>query len=234
MIEPMADVVLMSDPQVYAIPVNECGEVLLDVREHTDLLLDSRKADEAGSFARLRASVLQRLVTAETLLPDGLRLLFVEGYRPPTVQRRIFEQYCDELRHTYPTWPEEQVRVAASRHISPPDNAPHTAGAAVDLTLATADGGEVDMGCRLNATPEESENACYTDAADISAEAAANRKVLTHVLVDVGLVNYPTEWWHWSYGDRYWALITGSPAAIYGPHEPRAAIPAGVRPGGQA
>jgi D-alanyl-D-alanine dipeptidase len=28
-------------------------------------------------------------------------------------------------------------------------------------------------------------------------------------------VNYPTEWWHWSYGDRYWALMTGAPAARY-------------------
>ena len=25
-----------------------------------------------------------------------------------------------------------------------------------------------------------------------------------------GLVNYPTEWWHYSYGDRYWALATGA------------------------
>jgi hypothetical protein len=32
-----------------------------------------------------------------------------------------------------------------------------------------------------------------------------------------GLVNYPTEWWHWSYGDRYWALLTGADHAIYGP-----------------
>jgi hypothetical protein len=31
------------------------------------------------------------------------------------------------------------------------------------------------------------------------------------------VVNYPTEWWHWSYGDRYLALLTGVPAALYGP-----------------
>jgi zinc D-Ala-D-Ala dipeptidase len=30
-------------------------------------------------------------------------------------------------------------------------------------------------------------------------------------------VNYPTEWWHWSYGDRYWAVMTDAPAALYGP-----------------
>ena len=37
------------------------------------------------------------------------------------------------------------------------------------------------------------------------------------VLCGAGLVNYPTEWWHWSYGDRYWALMTGATAAVYGP-----------------
>jgi D-alanyl-D-alanine dipeptidase len=31
-----------------------------------------------------------------------------------------------------------------------------------------------------------------------------------------GFVNYPTEWWHWSYGDRYWAYLLGKPAAIFG------------------
>ncbi|PZS06630.1 MAG: hypothetical protein DLM55_12605 [Acidimicrobiales bacterium] len=30
-------------------------------------------------------------------------------------------------------------------------------------------------------------------------------------------INYPTEWWHWSFGDRYWALLTGASVAIYGP-----------------
>jgi D-alanyl-D-alanine dipeptidase len=32
-----------------------------------------------------------------------------------------------------------------------------------------------------------------------------------------GFVNYPTEWWHWSYGDRYWTFVVGAPQARYGP-----------------
>ena len=43
---------------------------------------------------------------------------------------------------------------------------------------------------------------------------------------ECGTMNYPTEWWHWSYGDRYWALLTGAPAALYGPVDERAAEPA--------
>jgi D-alanyl-D-alanine dipeptidase len=34
-----------------------------------------------------------------------------------------------------------------------------------------------------------------------------------------GLHQLPTEWWHWSYGDRYWAFAAHRPAAIYGPIE---------------
>ncbi|SUX54583.1 Uncharacterised protein [Chromobacterium vaccinii] len=32
---------------------------------------------------------------------------------------------------------------------------------------------------------------------------------------DAGFVNYPSEWWHWSHGDRYWAAVTCAPAALY-------------------
>ena len=43
------------------------------------------------------------------------------------------------------------------------------------------------------------------------------RELLARVLTRHGLVNYPTEWWHWSYGDRYWAFTTGHGTALYGP-----------------
>lgn len=208
-------IVLMSDARVAAIPVAECGEPLVDV--HGTLLVDDRRADTTGSFAHLRRGVLDRLVHAQSLLPDELRLLYVEGYRPPDLQRRYFEEYAHKLRTANPAWPDDQVHQAASRYVSPPEIAPHSAGAAVDLTLVDADGTELDMGTRVNASPEESDGACYTDTASISPQARANRALLADALSAAGLINYRTEWWHWSYGDRYWALMTGQPAALYGP-----------------
>jgi D-alanyl-D-alanine dipeptidase len=71
----------------------------------------------------------------------------------------------------------------------------------------------------MNATPEESAGACYTRAGNISEEARAHREILGAALTSAGMVNYPTEWWHWSYGDRYWALETGAAAARYGARE---------------
>ncbi|MEV5528282.1 M15 family metallopeptidase [Streptomyces prunicolor] len=212
----MTEIILMSDARVAAILVVECGEPLVDVSDV--LLVDDRKND-TGAELHLRQGVLDRLLEAQALLPDGLRLLFVEGYRPPALQRRYFEGYGDELRAAHPDWPADRIRTAASRYVSPPEIAPHSAGAAVDLTLADADGRELDMGTPMNANPEQSDGACYTGADNITAAAAAHRAVLGKALGAAGLVNYPTEWWHWSYGDRYWALMSGAPAALYGPKD---------------
>jgi D-alanyl-D-alanine dipeptidase len=215
----MTEIILMSDPEVAAVPVHDRDEPLVDVRRDSPLPVDPRKADATGAYAHLRAGVLERLVRAQSLLPDGLRLLFVEGYRPPALQRRYFEEYTAEMRALHPDWDVARVRSAASRYVSPPELAPHSAGAAVDLTLVDADGRELDCGTPVNASPEDSAGACYTGAKNLPAEARAHRDTLGAALTEAGLVNYPTEWWHWSYGDRYWALMTGAPAALYGPRD---------------
>ncbi|WP_030739888.1 M15 family metallopeptidase [Streptomyces sp. NRRL F-5135] len=216
----MTEIVLMSDSRVAAVPVQECDERLVDVRRNSPLLVDERKRqDSAGAFVYLREGVLDRVLKAQTQLPQGIRLLFVEGYRPPSLQRHYFDEYGDQLRADHPGWSVEQIRSAASRYVSPPEIAPHSAGAAVDVTLADADGRELDMGTRMNATPEESAGACYTQADNISGQARSNREILSTALTAAGLVNYPTEWWHWSFGDRYWAVMTGAYAAHYGPRD---------------
>ncbi|MFG2548201.1 M15 family metallopeptidase [Streptomyces sp. NPDC048594] len=214
----MIPLVLMSDPQVAAIPVHECGEPLVDVRDH-DFRIDPRKHDPPGAFAHVREGVLAQLKHARSLLPAGTDLLFIEGYRPLALQRRYFEAYSDELARAHPDWKTAELRKAASRFVSPPEIAPHCAGAAVDMTLIDLQGRELDMGTRVNASPEESSGACYTDAPNLSARAHTNRATLGGALTSAGLINYGTEWWHWSYGDRYWALQTQQPAALYGPVE---------------
>ena len=60
------------------------------------------------------------------------------------------------------------------------------------------------------------ENTAEFDCPDISKEAEKNRKILNNALSEVGFVNYPSEWWHYSFGDRLWAKLTGSKIAIFG------------------
>jgi D-alanyl-D-alanine dipeptidase len=211
----MDDIVLMSDSAVTSIPVHENGEPLCDLREIPGLVLDSRLADAAGAYAHLRAGVTERLVAAQVLLPSNLRFLVVEGYRPLSLQIAYFERHLRDLRQAHPEWSDAVVHREASRSLSPPEIGPHVCGAAVDLTLCTASGAELPMGGEVNADSDEG-NACCTAAPGLAPDAARNRGILIETLTGAGLVNYPTEWWHWSYGDRYWALTTGAPAALYG------------------
>ncbi|MEU8625058.1 M15 family metallopeptidase [Streptomyces sp. NPDC048669] len=210
----------MADPRVASIPVHDNGEPLVDIRSGpTPLLVDERRSDPDGAFAHLRQHVREQLLDAQQGLPDGLLLLVVEGYRPPPLQRTYFDRYAGSLRDLHPEWTEQAVRSAASRYVSPPEIAPHSAGAAVDLTLVDTSGRELDMGTAMNANPEDSEGACFTDAANISPTARTNRAILTTAMTLAGFVNYGTEWWHFSLGDRYWALLKEHPAARYGPKD---------------
>lgn len=208
---------LLSDPTIRAMSFQEVGDPVLDLREVPELRLDKRLADADGLFASLRSGTLDRLLTAQETLPTDLRILVVEGYRPLPLQQRYFSEYEDELRERYPEWDADRVHVEASKYVSPPQVGPHCTGGAVDLTLCTSDGDELDLGTQVNDSPVASENACFTAAEGISAQARQNRDVLVKALTGVGLVNYPTEWWHWSFGDRYWAAMTGNGHAIYGP-----------------
>ncbi|MEV1330463.1 M15 family metallopeptidase [Micromonospora costi] len=209
--------ILLSDPRIAAVPVGDTGEALIDLREIADLRVDERLADAAGAYAHLREGTAERLLAAQRALPDGLRLLVVEGYRPLGLQAEYFQGYRDELRRRHPDWDAERLRVEASKYVSPPEVAPHSTGGTVDLTLCTADGRELDMGTAVNATPVASADACFTWSPRIGPEARRHRTVLGAALLAAGFVNYPTEWWHWSYGDRYWALSTGADRTRYGP-----------------
>ncbi|NRQ35400.1 M15 family metallopeptidase [Nonomuraea sp. NN258] len=210
----MPEFVPLSHPVIVQMPVSETDEPLADLRSLTALRLDRRLADTEGAYAHLRLGVVDRLVLAQTSLPAGIHLLIVEGFRPLTLQRRYFDAHVAKLRAAEPERDERWYHERASRYIAPPAVAPHVAGAAVDLTLCTTDGVELWMGTEINDTDTE---ACHTASTAISAEAAEHRRLLSRALASAGMVNYPTEWWHWSYGDRYWSHVTGAPAARYGP-----------------
>lgn len=209
--------ILLSDPRVAAVEVLDDGDRLIDLRNVPELRLDTRAADGTGMHARIRAGVADRLIRAQSRLPEAVRILVVEAYRPVALQEAIIATYRAELAHAHPEWPEHRLRVETSKFVSPVEVAPHGTGGAVDLTLCHADGTELDMGTAIDATPEASADACFTAAENISPLARRNRAALSAVLTSAGMVNYPTEWWHWSYGDRYWALVSGAPFARYGP-----------------
>ena len=214
----MPAVVLLSDPRIAAIPVASAdGGGLVDVSGAHGLVIDTRKADPAGHWHHVRPALARMLEDAAAhATREGLALRLVEGYRPGSLQTRYFDEYVATLRGEDDDRSESTLRSLAARHVSPPDVAPHTAGGAVDVTLEL-DGVELDLGCPYNPTPVRRAARCYTDHPDVRGAAADHRRALIDIMSAAGFVNYPTEWWHWSFGDRYWAWATGAEEALFGP-----------------
>ncbi len=202
--------ILLADPVVRAVRVLEAGDPLVPLIFAPHVLV--------------RQGLAMRLVDARNALPSGVDLKVVEGHRSIANQNAIIERYTGELRELHPRADAVELNRLSSRFVAPLAVAPHVAGAAVDLTLVDASGAELWMGTEIDATPEDSDGACFF-AAPVDSVARRNRTLLADALSGAGLVNYPTEWWHWSYGDRYWALLTGADHALYGPVE----VPAWAR-----
>ena len=46
-------------------------------------------------------------------------------------------------------------------------------------------------------------------------EALKNRRILFHAMKVEDIENYPFEWWHYSWGDQMWALLSKNSEAFY-------------------
>jgi D-alanyl-D-alanine dipeptidase len=205
---------LLADPCVAAVHIRENGEPLVDLLSRGILCADMSRGPRASRMAR--AGLADRLRIAERALPPGLHLHVFEAFRTAAAQGAIIDAYADSLRQASPHLDATELARLSSRFVAPLDVAPHVAGAAVDITIVDEARQPLDMGTPIDATPEQSEGACYFDADNISPAARANRSLLAAALAPAGLVNYPTEWWHWSFGDRFWAYATGARRAMYG------------------
>jgi len=82
------------------------------------------------------------------------------------------------------------------------------------VKLAYSDRTELDFG-----GPMKGMSGMAPTAWPVSAEIRKNRDLLVDLLHNVGMVNYPDEWWHFSYGDRLWAEVLGKNEAFFAPIE---------------
>lgn len=211
--------ILLNDPRVREVPVNDCGEQLVSVDGIDERIAVDRSRSEIASnydrFCYARESVTGMLRRAVSFLPRDVDFLVKEIYRPYSRQVRSFEEGLEFYRESNPELNEEALRELACQYVAPPEVAGHPTGGAVDIVLIQ-DGKELDMGTKFNDEPVAPENLTYTDCPFIAPEQRANRQMLSRAMESAGFVNYPAESWHFSYGDPYWALITGN-AACYAP-----------------
>jgi D-alanyl-D-alanine dipeptidase len=218
-------ITLIADPKVLKIPVHENNDPLIDLRDqHLIVFGPSPEVPNNTDYTKMRKPVYDKLVEAQQILPAGLKFCLYEGYRSLALQEKLFKDRYGELEKAHPTLSPDEIFIETTKLVSPVINLdgsqnvpPHSTGAAIDVYLINADNEVVDMGIRTDEWMKDLDGSLsMTSSSKISPEAHKNRTILSDVLTKVGFINYPTEYWHWSYGDRYWAYHKKKPNALYG------------------
>ncbi|MEP6756321.1 MAG: M15 family metallopeptidase [Chthonomonadales bacterium] len=198
------------------IKIIECGEEMVDFRDACpNILLDTPRFQYRRETI-LRKSVAEKLHAATLLLPDGYRISVVEGWRAPFIQARMYRAVWNIFATKNPEWSQTKLTRTVNQFTAPANTKvppPHTTGAAVDIILTDDKGKPYD-----HCSPfERTDPKCFfTDAPGLSVKAQTTRKILVTAMTAGGLTNYPSEYWHWSYGDQGWAYRTRQANAIYG------------------
>ena len=221
----MNEIIYITDAKILAIPTIESNEPLIDIKNDNKLKYGPPPECEltAKCYTIIRKTVYEKLCQAQINLSKGWRFRLYEGFRSLEVQQMLFAQEYKRVVNRYPNKTEEFHFYETTRLVSPVTNfdgsqniPPHNTGAAVDIEIITEEGQLVDMGMTAKDWCNVNPEICLTDCKLISKAAQQNRKLLLEIMQEQEFVNYPTEWWHFSYGDRYWAYHQPVKRAMYG------------------
>lgn len=191
----------------------------LDNRIKVQAMYFEQGIQHASNNLYCREKVVVMLSTAVKSLPSGLCLLVWDSYRPYLVQQALYDEYHHRIHNQNPSWSTDVVSQEAQKYVSLPSTdplrpSPHLTGGAIDLTICEEDGTLLDMGTNFDHFGSESSTNFYEKT---SLPIKWNRRLLHLVMTDNGFTNYPEEWWHFDYGNQFWAKIGNHPYAIFGP-----------------
>lgn len=193
---------------------------IIDVEKPASLVFIDEKdglffSDKYTAERRVRSYIYHLLLQAKAYLPEGYFFKIYEAYRPLSFQIDLWKKVVAQQKIEHPELSEtsEEFIALCDVFCANPyrQGSGHQSGAAIDVTLCDEFGQDYHMGSFVR---DFSSNADFD--ADVCDEARKNRMILKDALERVGFVNYPAEWWHYSFGDRLWAKLTGSKLAIFG------------------
>ena len=149
--------------------------ILLDIRYATTNNFTGQKIYSSNK-GYLQPDIAQRLVRVNgALKKQNLRLKIFDAYRPLSVQYRLWQ-----------IMPNEKFIA------NPATGSNHNRGAAVDCTLARADGTSLPMPSDFDDFSEMA----YRSYQGGSETAKANRALLEKVMAAEGFKPLASEWWH--------------------------------------
>ncbi len=196
----------LSEGEILKVPKNIIEDPIMDIRDFNYKFV---YADRMKDF-RTRQSMAEKLAkVSENLRQKGLGIIIYELYRPLSQQRQEFDQIWAQMATENPGLAESELWAKVTEFIADPKLCPpHSTGGAVDLSLYVLDSGlELDMGSPINTIDAKAALFCP----DIDIKGKIDRAALLETMLSEGFAPMCTEWWHYSYGDAYWAAIYDKP-----------------------
>ena len=176
--------------------------------------------DEA-SRAFLRYTVVQKLNKAAESLPPDYSLIIRDALRTKRMINDLYHLYIQRLKKENPELPDKEYDLRIRNLLALPDDPVppgHMTGGAVDVVLGNADGERVDVEVPPDQIPRKLQAPTFCQG--IPPELVKRRQILYEAMTKQDFNNYLMEYWHFSYGDAYWAVRRISKVAIYGIVDP--------------
>jgi D-alanyl-D-alanine dipeptidase len=169
-------------------------DAVLDLRYATDRNVTGRVLYPAGARCLLLRPVAERLAgAAAKLRARGLRIRLYDCYRPPSAQWELWRRF-------------PRPGFVAD----PRKGSNHGRGAAVDASLALADGSEPEMPTAFDAF-EPRARASAVDG--VSPAARRHRGLLRAAMEEAGFRPSRSEWWHFDAPEARGAPVLDEPVA---------------------
>ena len=184
---------------------------VIEIADTPRIRFDTSLSDDR----RLRRVIFNRIEKALNHLPSHYGFVIYEAYRPKARQIALWDEIWNKIRPDYPDASDEEMALRCRTWVANPytTGSGHQYGCAIDITIEDLNAGQqLDMGCGL----QEFCDVTKTDSDAITSLQKENRELLIKALETEDLVNYPQEWWHFSYGDRLWAILTKREQSLYG------------------
>lgn len=210
----------MANLSYESIPIQDNGDPLVDLSAYPFILEPQYYNRGLSGSPRLfaRKGVAEKLVGIQNKLHKMVFKIW-DPWRSREVQNNIYQTFWRELQTEHPDWDDEKLReevgIFASDANDPHTIPPHATGGAVDLTLVDSDGRELNMGTGFDHFGPEAQISYFDDTKPV-AEVSANRRLLREAMLEEDFSYYDDEWWHFDYGNQFWAAFKGYEVAIYG------------------
>jgi len=129
-------------------------------------------------YIRKIVGVALSKIQTDLLVNHNYKLKIFDGYRPLSVQKKMWEILPDD-----------------NYVANPATGSRHNRGAAVDVTIIDSLGNELEMGTEYDNFTEKAHFAF----SDLPENVKANRILLRNIMMKYGFNPIKTEWWHFDF-----------------------------------